>query len=439
MSPEAEASDRFVRRRVGIIWYLLFFNALGFIGPTLLPIPKPVAQLFTMGALVLALVLAICLNPRLEIRPNLVLALMSVLAVTATMTSVRGLAGPGAVVRSGRLLCVLAVLWLLTPWWGRRDLLLARCHLRAVIAVSCLVLLGLAVSPGLALSGAGQGRLIGIIWPIPQTQVAEYAALATGMSILLWLSGAMGRRSALLVAAAGIGMLLASQTRTALLALTAGLFIAGLTSFLSQRRFRRAAMASVLLLPLFLVLLGPALFAWFTRDQTAEQLAGLTGRKNVWAQLVNAPRSEFNQWFGFGLSDKSFEGFLIDSTWMAAYQDEGLVGVGVVAAIFVFLLIVPAFRPPGPARALATFLVVFCAVSSYTEVGLGDASNYLLAIVAAASLVTARPEPAAVAGTALERRGGGSKQPFRVGSEHDGLGQPFGAGHVDGRRPAPSP
>ncbi|HEX2187144.1 MAG TPA: O-antigen ligase domain-containing protein, partial [Chloroflexota bacterium] len=45
----------------------------------------------------------------------------------------------------------------------------------------------------------------------------------------------------------------------------------------------------------------------------------------------------------------------------------------------------------GPERALATFLVVYCAIASYTEVGLGDASPYLLHIVVAASLlVTAR-------------------------------------------------
>lgn len=385
---DSQPDDHWVQRRIGIIWGLLFFNALGFLGPSLLPIPKPVAQVFTMGALLLALLLVVCLNPRLEIRPNLVLALASVLAVTATMTGLRGMAGAGANLRSARLLCLLAVLWLLTPWWGRRDLLLARCHLRAVIAVSCLTLVGLAISPRLALSGAGQGRLVSAIWPVPAPQVAAYAAIATGMSILLWLSGVMARRAALPVAGVGIAMLLASQTRTALLALAAGLLISGLTSFASQRRFRRAAVAGILLLPLFLVLLGPALFAWFTRDQTAEQLAGLTGRKNVWAALVKAPRPEFNQWFGYGLSDKSFEGLLIDSTWMAAYHDEGVVGVVVVASIFVFMLVVPAFRPPGPARAVATFLVVFCAVSSYTEVGIGDASNYLLAVVAAASLVT---------------------------------------------------
>ncbi len=386
---DAAMADRWLQRRITLIWGLLFFNGLGFIGASLLPIPKPVAQLFTMGALALAVVLAICLNPRLEIRPNLVLGLATVLAVTATMTSIRGLAGIGAGARSARLLCFVTVLWLLTPWWGRRDMLLARCHFRALVAVSGFVLLGLAVAPGLALSGAGQGRLVSALWPIPAPQVAEYAALAAGMALVLWLSGAMARGPALTVACVGGVMLLASQTRTALLALVAGLFAAGLTSFAFQRRFRKAALVVLALLPVAVVLVGPAFYAWFAREQSAEQLTGLTGRKQVWNALLDAPRPEFNRWFGFGLSDKSFNGLSIDSTWLAAYHDEGLVGVAIVAAIFLFLLVIPAFRPPGPARAVATFLVVYCLVASYTEVGIGDASNYLLALVAAASLVAA--------------------------------------------------
>jgi len=43
-----------------------------------------------------------------------------------------------------------------------------------------------------------------------------------------------------------------------------------------------------------------------------------------------------------------------------------------------------ALRPPSPARACAVFLVVYCAVASYTEVGLGDASPYLLCLAASA-------------------------------------------------------
>jgi hypothetical protein len=43
-----------------------------------------------------------------------------------------------------------------------------------------------------------------------------------------------------------------------------------------------------------------------------------------------------------------------------------------------------------------TFLVVYCAVASYTEVGLGDASPYLLHLVVAASLLASAADVTSV-------------------------------------------
>ena len=70
----------------------------------------------------------------------------------------------GTIYRTFRLAGFVATLWLLTPWWGRRDLLLVRCHLMAMSVVLGSVLLGLLVAPGTALA---QGRLAGVLWPIP--------------------------------------------------------------------------------------------------------------------------------------------------------------------------------------------------------------------------------------------------------------------------------
>ncbi|MEU2861676.1 O-antigen ligase domain-containing protein, partial [Streptomyces mirabilis] len=51
-------------------------------------------------------------------------------------------------------------------------------------------------------------------------------------------------------------------------------------------------------------------------------------------------------------------------------------------------------RPPSLQRACAIFLISYCAIASYTEAGLGDASPYLLHLALAASLLAA-PAPAA--------------------------------------------
>lgn len=386
-------ADRWVQRRVSIIWGLVFLNVLAFRGgsPNLvLPLSKIAGELITGGALVLALLLAVSLNRRLEIRPNVVLTLATILAGIALAVSLLGGAGVGAVIRSVRLIGFLAVLWLLTPWWGRRDLLLVRCHLRAVIVICATVIVGFLIHPTVALSGGGQHRLVGILWPIPAPQVAEYAALAAGMSLILWLSGRMPRNPALFVAGAGTLMVLATETRTALIALVVAVACAAATLFVTNSRVRRVVAITAIVVPIAALALFPVFSIWFNRHQSSAERSGLTGRKQVWDGLLAAPRPEFNRWFGFGLSDKSFGGLSIDSTWLALYQDEGLIGDAVVAATLAILLIAPYFRPSGPARAVATFLVVYCVIASYTEVGLGDASPYVLSIVVAASLVASR-------------------------------------------------
>ena len=104
----------------------------------------------TQGALFMALVLALTINPRMRIRPNWFLGLYTVLAITSLMMSVR-FVGLGTAYRSFRLIGFLFVLWLLTPWWGRRDLLMLRSQMRFLLLVLGSVVLGLLISPGRAL------------------------------------------------------------------------------------------------------------------------------------------------------------------------------------------------------------------------------------------------------------------------------------------------
>lgn len=398
-------SDRSVRRRVGTVWALLFFNGMTWLAvPTVVLVPQRVGQALTMGALVAALPLALSINPRRVIRPNLVLSIYTVLATVALMATVKEASTAGPYLRWVRLLLFLAVLWLLTPWWGRRDMLLARCHLRTLIGVSVTVLAGLAVAPSRALGI--DGRLAGALWPIWPTAVAHYAAVAAGMAVVLWLSGSFPGSWALPLSGCGVAMVLLSQTRIALLALTAGVMCAGLSMLLARQRVRRMATTTLIVAPMAVVALAPVLITWFSRGQSAEHIATLTGRRRVWAMLLAAPRSEFNQWFGFGLSDKGFNGLAIDSTWLAAYQDTGLIGATLVGVALFVLFVTAAFRPATPARALAIFLLVYCAIDAYTEVGLADASPYLLDVIAAASLLARgklRPRPPLVRDTMARR------------------------------------
>ena len=59
----------------------------------------------------------------------------------------------------------------------------------------------------------------------------------------------------------------------------------------------------------------------------------------------------------------------------------------VCAAILLWLLVTAYFKPRGVQRALALFLVTYCLVASFTEVGFTDVSPYLLDLTVAASLL----------------------------------------------------
>jgi hypothetical protein len=377
-----------IRRRLGWIWGLMFVNVLPYsaVSPVL-HMPTSMGKVVTQGALALALLLALSINPKVLLRPNLFLLLMSVLCVTSMMMSVRGYFGLGSTLRAGRLVAVVVVLWLLTPWWGRRDLLLFRFHLRAIYVVLAIVLLGVMVAPGPAFDQAGGGRLGGAIWPIPPTQVAEYAAVLTGLTVVLWFTGLMRARTAGFVALAGTAMLLLTHTRTALVGLLVAVLVAALSLLVGRKRVRTTLGVTVLICGLIALSAAPFLSNWFTRGESPQELASFTGRSTVWSALAAQPRSELHTVLGYGMSNDSFGGRSIDSSWYSAYLDQGLVGDVIDGGILVALLVTALLRPRGPRRAIALFLVTYCCCASFTETGLGQASPYLLDLAIAASVL----------------------------------------------------
>ena len=214
---------------------LTYYSATWSGAPLVIPIPSAVGRLITQGAMPAALLLALTVNRRLLIYPSFYLCILTLIVVIAFMVMLE--AGHlGTLYRTFRFAGFVATLWLLTPWWGRRDMLLVRCYLLTVSVVLGIVLLGVAVSPSAALA---QGRLAGTLWPFPPTQVAHFAAVTTGLVILLWLCGLLSGRLALFVAVVGGGIVLLTHTRTALVAMLAGIFVAGVSLFKTKARVRR--------------------------------------------------------------------------------------------------------------------------------------------------------------------------------------------------------
>jgi|RhiMetdeSRZDD1v2_1073273.scaffolds.fasta_scaffold02954_9 hypothetical protein len=378
----AEARERSIRRRIAVAWALLVLDTLTYVG-SLVPIPLAVGKLITQGALPVALLVLLSVNRRAIFRPNVFLCLVSLLIVGALLTSLQP-QHLGTLYRTFRLAEFVVALWLLSPWWGRRDLLLVRCHLASLSVVLGSVLLGLLVAPGHARGG---GRLSGVLWAIPPTQVAHYAAVTLGLVVVLWLCGRLRGRATLLVVIVTGSMLVLTHTRTALVAVVAGLLVASLSLIVAKARVRKFFAAASITVSIGIITLSGFITAWLARGQGTQQLSDLTGRTKVWGPLLALPRTRFQEIFGFGLSNSSFNGLPIDSNWLASYQQQGLFGVAVCGTILLFLFVTAYFQPRGVQRALALFLVAYCLVASFTEVGFTDASMYLLELTLAASLL----------------------------------------------------
>ena len=374
-----------------VIWCLLFFNALT-PGESVLPIPHRVAQLMTQGSLFLALILVLTINPRMRIRPNWFLGLYTVLAISSLMMSVR-FVGIGTDFRAFRMIVFLFILWLLTPWWGRRDLLFLRSQMWFLSLIVSSVVLGLLIWPGKSLP---QGRLSGVIWPIWATQVAHFAGELAGLVTLLWLCRLLSPRRALVVAVPCLVVLVLTHTRTALLAMIVGLLVAGLSLVLARRRVRRFFATGLILLVVVALPAAPLLTHWLTRGENSQEVTSLTGRTVAWSAVLSSHRPTPNVIFGSGLSNDAvnvstnpaLNGLSIDSSWISIYQDQGIFGDLLVAAVLVVLLLVTLSRARGPTRAVALFLIVYCMIAGISESGLGSVSPYILDLTVAASIIT---------------------------------------------------
>ncbi|MDN0196664.1 O-antigen ligase domain-containing protein [Streptomyces sp. S.PNR 29] len=379
-------------KSVGIVWALLGLNTLGSAGAqTIVPLPRSLIQLVTMGSLAAAFTLALALNLRLRIRASAFLLLLTLLLVPSVISSVDLESGFGALFRCARLAVFVCTLWLLSRWWDG-SLTFVRYHIRMYFAVLGSVVAGLVISPGAAMPELYGGRLVGALWPLTPPQIGQYTAVITGLTVLLLLGRRTDRASAAVVIVPSLVLLALTHTRTATLGLLIGLVLAVGSLVLTSAAARRFFTWSVLCATVAAVGFASALRTWFLRGQSQENFTSLTGRAKVWDALLAAPRTTREKLFGVGLGDKSFDGLPIDNSWLAVYNEQGLTGVTLVAAFIIVLGGVALLRPPSLPRACAVFLISYVAISSYTEAGLGDASPYLLHLALAATLLAAPAE-----------------------------------------------
>ena len=381
--PARPSDEQAQLRKVSLAWALLFFNVLGSGTASVLHIPHSVERVMTQGALLAAFALALAVNPRARARPNVLMVLYSLLAVLSLMMSVR-FVSLGTDYRAFRLAGFVVVLWLLTPWWGAGGSVLLRSQLNFIAIILVSAALGVLASPGQAFSG---GRLSDVIWSLPPTQVAHFAMELAGVTLVLWICGLVRRRPAIAVIVPSVAIVLLTHTRTALIGGVVALVIACSSLFTASRRVRRIFVAGVLVVGVLSVPLSPFIVNYLARGESGSQLTSLTGRTSHWQLVLDEKRPETNKVLGSGMSNDWIQGQAIDSSWLDVYQNQGLVGDLIVGSTLLFMLLLALFRPRGPARAVALYLVVYCLLASFTEDGLGEASQYMMDMVLAASLL----------------------------------------------------
>jgi hypothetical protein len=379
----AEVREQWVLRRVMLCWGLLVLNAATYFnGLSGIPMPGFVGKLITQGSLPVALFLALTVNRKIVLRPNIFLCLVGLLVLDTWLTIMQP-QHIGTIYRTVRFTEFYVTLWLLTPWWGRRDMFLVRCHLNAYYWLLGSTTVGLFLFPSKAL---GSGRLVGSVWPIPAPQVAHYSATVCGIVAVLWLGGVMPGKKAGRIVALAMVLLILTHTRTALVAMIAGVIVAGMSLIAAKPRVRKFFATVGAVVGIAVITLGSFLATWLARGEGTSELENLTGRTKVWIPLLNFPRNKFQEIFGFGLSNSSFNGLAIDSNWLSSYQELGLWGDIVCGIILFFLIVVAYFQPRGVQRAIVLYIITYCLIASFTEDGFTDVSPYLLELTLAASL-----------------------------------------------------
>ncbi|AUZ86816.1 hypothetical protein CVO76_03545 [Arthrobacter agilis] len=265
------------------------------------------------------------------------------------------------------------------------------------------VLMHLVVAVGivgalLAITGVGTiasgGRLEGTLLPISPNGLIVLCAIPALAAIQRVISG---RATIGAVVAACFFTLacLATQSRTALL----GMAIAVVVLIMSIRTIQRyvAVVLAAAVPALFAVAVYTTFFgALLNREGSASNFT-LNSRTIAWQVVLQTPFESLQKWVGAGLSVKTvhvqgqyWNDQVLDSSWISALAQTGLVGTAVLAVLVTVVLI--ANIRGGRRNALPVALLVFLLIRSFLETGLLDASVTFMVFTTLASAFVPRSE-----------------------------------------------
>ena len=289
-----------------------------------------------------------------------------------------------SVVVAVRVAMLLTSLALLLHAVGVTRLITAMIHSLGLVAL-------FAVATGAGTLGSG--RLQGGVPPLTPNEIA----LLTGTVLLLTVQRMIESRAARWEAVLAIGLfgvvwLTGSRTTAATLFLGVAVMV------LQARKFSVAGfVAIVAAIPAmaFAALATSAVTSLLLRggDQNVTTLAS---RTIAWQAALTMEGSTWQRWFGGGLPMKHipvtgqfWQSQLLDSSWISALVQTGLVGLA-LTAVWVLATLGSTFRTPRPWRPLWVGLIAFVGLRSLLESGLFDASTSFILF----AMVSLMSEPA---------------------------------------------
>jgi O-antigen ligase len=242
---------------------------------------------------------------------------------------------------------------------------------------------------GLPNIAAGE-RLAGGIPPMAPNGVAMMCGVPA-LAILHEILHGRGNKWLIGAFALLLGIVVATDSRTAL----AALFVALVVMVLYLRELKRSvAVGLVALLPFVfgIVAYTDMVESLVTREGGASSMVTLNSRTIAWQAVLDIPADTSEHWIGAGLSMKTvivngqyWDEQVLDSSWISALAQSGVVGTMALAAWCIFTIIYS--LRASRMRSLTTALLTFILIRSFLENGLIESSDTFIVFFAIALLI----------------------------------------------------
>lgn len=342
----------------------------------------------SVGALGLAVLVGLGRTVR-PLRSSPLVFLLLYLACTVLGAWTTGSLGPSLVIAFRVLLLATTILVLARSFDG--TVLLGSFVVALVTVAAPAVLTGL--------GSLGSGRLAGGLPPLHPNEIASTCAI-----VVLWCLWTManGRDNLLHLVAvvAALGVLAATGSRTPLVAMV----IASVLVIVTTRVVRiRNLVVVVAAAPAVLWLLTATDLAQnlLLRGEDASKLNTLNSRTIAWRAAFGPKDSWWQTWFGSGLEAKRvavegqyWEQQILDSSWISALVQGGLLGVG-LCALWLLVGLVSTRQSAPELRILQLSLLTYLTLRGFLESGLFDASTAFLLLFITLMSTPVRPAAAA--------------------------------------------